>query len=140
MKKREVYVDFSVFLSSLRRVRQFIPLSPSLPLLVFFLPLYCYCRTCPPSFHAPFPPSSRCLSLPHPSLPSLSLQCSSDYHSTHRVRPDSQILLSTILHHLLLVGATEGGKLRQSKRDDVGGVGGGLQNQRDAGGKRQKSE
>lgn len=96
--------------------------------LACFLGGFCPCIStaalAPPPLHAPFPPSSPRLSLPHPlSSFSLSAVQHGDYHSTHRVRPDSQILLSTILHHLLLVGAMEGEKLRQGKRDDVGGWG-----------------
>lgn len=49
------------------------------------------------------------------SLLSFSAVQHSDYHSSHRVRPDSQILLSTLLHHLLLEGAMERERLRQKK-------------------------
>lgn len=45
----------------------------------------------------------------------------SDYHSSHRVRPDSQILLSTILHHLLLEGEKE--RERETEREERVGRG-----------------
>lgn len=88
----------------------------------------------PPSFllpHLPPSPSISCpLSLPPrlslaPSLLSLSAVQHSDYHSSHRVRPDSQILLSTLLHHLLLEGGTEregGGEKENETEERTGRV------------------
>lgn len=61
--------------------------------------------SCPLFIHPSLPPVL-------PSSPSLALSAvqHSDYHSSHRVRPDSQILLSSLLHHLLLEGAAPGRK------------------------------
>lgn len=92
------------------------------PCLFFFFAPLCLLPHLPPPYiplFLPLLPVSHSLT---PSLPSLSLSAvhHGDYHSTHRVRPDSQILLSTILHHLLLVGATEGEKLRQRQKRRCG--------------------
>lgn len=72
----------------------------------------------------PIPPSSPFLLLSlSPSLLFLSAVQHSDYHSSHRVRPDSQILLSTLLHHLLLEGAMESERLRQREEEKGRGEG-----------------
>ncbi len=87
------------------------------PLPLYFAPYFLLQHLPPfPSTSCPLSPPclSPCLSL-SPSLLSLSAVQHSDYHSSHRVRPDSQILLSTLLHHLLLEGAMERERLRQRK-------------------------
>lgn len=116
----EVYVtkavlNFLFFLSlSYTTSSLFVHHSPHPPCL-FYLPPH-FCRTFPPFPSIPcprfLPLLPACLSLA-PSLLSFAAVQHSDYHSTHRVRPDSQILLSTLLHHLLLEGATE----RESERE-----------------------
>lgn len=97
----------------------------STPPTHFNLPPHFYCRTCPP-FSLPHTPSPSLFSLSlslSPSLLFLSAVQHSDYHSSHRVRPDSQILLSTLLHHLLLEGAMESERLRQRKEEKGRGEG-----------------
>lgn len=125
---------FSLFLLG-RRTTVHLSYSSCRPLLIFFSCPFISTAALAPPYMPPFLPL---LPVSHSLTPlssfSLSAVQHGDYHSTHRVRPDSQILLSTILHHLLLVGAMEGEKLRQRKRDDVGGSGWGggmLQNKRD---------
>ena len=103
----------------------FVPLLPSssqtLPALFCLLYFFFTAALAPLSLYLmpPFPPSPPSLSLPC-SLSSFSLSAvqHSDYHSSHRVRPDSQILLSTILHHLLLGGAMERERERDRQRKE----------------------
>lgn len=123
-EKVEVFLQQSVFLSFFIHCLLRLSLSHCHALLLSFFPLPTL--LCPlfstgalaPLSLYPMPLSlpllSPCLSLA-PSLLSLSAVQHSDYHSSHRVRPDSQILLSTLLHHLLLVGAVERERLRQRK-------------------------
>lgn len=121
----EVYVTKAVlnvlfFLSlSYTTSSLFCPSVPPIPRACFICPLVSVALSPPfPSIPCPrfLPLLPACLSLA-PSLLSFAAVQHSDYHSTHRVRPDSQILLSTLLHHLLLEGATE----RESEREEDGG-------------------